>query len=240
MTKKSYTFDTEDAMKYGVTAAILLENIRWWIDHNKANESNFYDGRYWTYNSVKAFQKLFPFFGASVIKTAIKKLVKEGVLIEGNYNATPYDRTKWYALKCEDEGHIDDKDDDFQKANIASSLANMANDKSHNDQPIPDIKPDINTDINTDICVSEEFSIQPLYDWGEKNGFSKSKIKFNYEYFIDYIKNRSKKPYKDLRAAFRNCVRSDWGGYDKPSSKRITRTPSIQDQWDMVHASEDK
>ena len=31
------------------------------------------------------------------------------------------------------------------------------------------------------------------------------------EYFVDYLANKSGKPYRDIDAAFRNCVRSDWG-----------------------------
>ena len=32
------------------------------------------------------------------IEVALKKLEKEGLIITGNYNKTPFDRTKWYAI----------------------------------------------------------------------------------------------------------------------------------------------
>jgi hypothetical protein len=44
--------------------------------------------------------------------------------------------------------------------------------------------------------------------WGKAHGFN---VHAHCEYFNDYLANRTRKPYKDLDAAFRQCVRSDWG-----------------------------
>ena len=43
------------AQTYGVDAAVFLHNIYFWLKHNKAYEKNFYEGRYWTFNSLAAF-----------------------------------------------------------------------------------------------------------------------------------------------------------------------------------------
>ena len=56
-----HTFDSEIAEKYGVNCAILLQFIFFWCEKNKANGKHFYDGHYWTYNSRKALQSLFPY-----------------------------------------------------------------------------------------------------------------------------------------------------------------------------------
>lgn len=95
---KSYIFDAEDAMKYGVDAAIVLHAIKYWIEKNKANEKHFHDGRYWTYNSKRAWAELFPFFSARQVRRILDGLVKQGVLVTANYNSSPLDRTLWYAL----------------------------------------------------------------------------------------------------------------------------------------------
>ena len=58
----------------------------------------FHDGRYWTYNTVAAFHSLMPFMSENVINTALAKAEAEGLLVTGNYNKLPFDRTKWYAL----------------------------------------------------------------------------------------------------------------------------------------------
>ena len=93
-----HVFDTDVAKKYGVNAAIILQNIAYWIIQNEANETNFYDGRYWTFNSKRAYGELFPYMSAKQIRTAIEKLIEDGVLVTGNYNKLAYDRTAWYSL----------------------------------------------------------------------------------------------------------------------------------------------
>ena len=94
----AHLFDVEDAVKYGVNPAIILDHIRRWIAHNKANGKNERDGHTWTYNSVKAWAKLVPYLTDKQVRKAIDDLVAAGVLIKGNYNDNAHDRTLWYAL----------------------------------------------------------------------------------------------------------------------------------------------
>lgn len=93
-----HNFNTQIAAEYGVYEAIVLENLNFWIMKNEANEKHFYDGRYWTYNSAKAFAQLFPYFSEKQIRTILGKLETAGLIVSGNYNKSAYDRTKWYAL----------------------------------------------------------------------------------------------------------------------------------------------
>ena len=91
-------FDVEIAKQLGINSAILLENLYFWIKKNEANKKHHYDGKYWTYNSVEAFTKLFPYFTYDSIRYSLEKLEKAGYIITGNYNQMPMDKTKWYAL----------------------------------------------------------------------------------------------------------------------------------------------
>lgn len=93
-----HSFDVDVAKQYGIPAAILLKNIYFWIEKNRANEKNFFDGLYWTYNSRKAFAELFPYLTERQIDYALQKLIDDGIIITGNYNKAPYDRTLWYAV----------------------------------------------------------------------------------------------------------------------------------------------
>lgn len=93
-----HSFDIEIATKYGIAEAVILNNITFWIARNQANEEHYHDGRYWTFNSIKAFSKLFPYLSEKQIRHALNHLIKEDVLITGNYNKKPYDRTLWYAF----------------------------------------------------------------------------------------------------------------------------------------------
>lgn len=93
-----HIFDVDVATKYGLTEAILLSNLYYWIEHNRANERNYYNGTYWTYNSVKAFKTLFPYLSERKIHNALKRLQEQGIIETGNFNENTYDRTLWYSL----------------------------------------------------------------------------------------------------------------------------------------------
>lgn len=133
-----HTFDAQIAVEYGVNAAILLQNLHYWIEKNRANEVNFFDGKYWTYNSVKAFRELFPYMSTKAINTALAKLLEAGILVTGNYNQSAYDRTLWYAIT--ERGYSI-----LPKSEI--HLPKTENEFAETEQPIPDNKPDSKPDI---------------------------------------------------------------------------------------------
>lgn len=91
-------FDTKVAKICGANSAVILQNLYYWVKKNEANEKHFHDGFYWTYNSMKAFEELFDYMSKNQIRTAIDKLVDIGLVIKGNYNNDPFDKTAWYAL----------------------------------------------------------------------------------------------------------------------------------------------
>ena len=57
-----HSFDPQITAQVGLNAAVIFQNLFFWIEKNEANGHNFKDGRYWTYNSIAAFAKLFPYF----------------------------------------------------------------------------------------------------------------------------------------------------------------------------------
>lgn len=94
----TFIFDGDVAEDVGVNAAVLYWNIEWWVRHNEANETNFHDGKYWTYNSREAFSRLFGFMSSDAIKRALKKLIDNGYIEVGEFNDSPFDRTQWYTV----------------------------------------------------------------------------------------------------------------------------------------------
>ena len=92
-----HSFNTKIAQKYGIVCAILLQNLFYWTEKNKANNVHFHDGYYWTYNSNKAFEELFPYLSGRQIKYALDSLEENGLIKKGNYNKS-CDRTLWYAV----------------------------------------------------------------------------------------------------------------------------------------------
>lgn len=96
--KLNICFNTKIAEVAGINGAVILNNLYFWITNNEGKKKNYYDGYYWTYNSVKTLKELFPCFTQKQVRTALKKLKEEGLIITGNYNKTKYDRTLWYAI----------------------------------------------------------------------------------------------------------------------------------------------
>jgi hypothetical protein len=128
-----HVFDKHVASLVGLNAAVIHQNLLWWCEKNAANERNIHNGRAWTYNSSKAFEEIFWYLTASQIRLALKKLEDTGLILSGNFNDKPYDRTKWYAAIpiCEIEHfHLTENTNGFER----------------NNRPIPDINPDITTD----------------------------------------------------------------------------------------------
>ena len=93
-----HNFNVNLAVTLGINQAILLNNLYYWIEKNRANNKHYYDGRYWTYNSAKAFCDMFPYMSERAIRYALEGLVEKGIIIKGNYNKLNCDRTLWYAI----------------------------------------------------------------------------------------------------------------------------------------------
>lgn len=129
-----HSFDPKIAEMVGIAPAVIYQNIVWWIAKNKANEDNFIDGHYWTYNSVRAFATLFPYLTEDQVRRALDKLVEHNLIVAGNHNKSAYDRTKWFRLSDQ----ID--------------LAKLPNEFGTHAEPIPVVntlgKPDL---LDTDV-----------------------------------------------------------------------------------------
>lgn len=199
-------FDVELAQKYGVAEAILLNHFEYWIELNRANEKNFYDGRYWTFNSMKAFSKIFPYMTEKKIRNALKHLQDEGLIVTGNYNKLAYDRTLWYAFSDLAEsilpkGQMEDPE--------------MANGYFQKVEPIPDNKPDNDTDR-----VALKRFTPPTVDevtayCGERNN------RIDPQTFVDFYASKGwvvgKSKMKDWKAAIRTWEKRD--GNSQPERK---------------------
>lgn len=93
-----HSFDIDLACLYGVPEAILINHTEHWIAKNRANGVNVFDGDVWTYNSVKAYGRLFPYYSERQIRNALDHLIQLGVLKVGYYSEDGRDRTRWFAF----------------------------------------------------------------------------------------------------------------------------------------------
>lgn len=205
----NYNFNVEIATKIGVDEAIMLNNFVYWLAKNKANNKNFFDGNYWTFNSVRAYSELFPFWKESQIKRILKSLIDQNVLVVGNYNQNAYDRTNWYSLSSE-YIHL-----------IHWTIS--TNGEAENSQPIPNNKPD-NKTIN--ISYREfSFTLSKLTQYDNLSQEYKDKLKeeinklnlsIAYDDFVDSLIAKGYK-YKNFLIAYKNWCKKDFNK-DKANS----------------------
>lgn len=154
---KKHILDIGVAQLVGANAALILENIAYWCEHNAANNSNLHDGHYWTYNSTKAFGELFPYMTINVIRASLKKLKDNGLILTGNYNKSAYDRTMWYTLTEKAETMLD--------VNVHSDEPNQEEATDEAPSPAPTTAQDPwgnTTNANTEQFQTPTYEPQPL------------------------------------------------------------------------------
>lgn len=198
-----HSFDSDIAVKYGVNCAVLLNNINFWIEKNRANEKHFYDGRYWTYNSVKAFSEMFPYLTARQIQIALQRLRDDGIIEVGHYGDDKMSRTLWYSITKKGESILHGRKDTFTST---SSTFNA------------DVKYTI-ADINTDSKPyikhgkQQKFSVPSVSD---VNAYCKERgNNVDAQRFVDYYTANGwmvgKNHMKDWKAAIRTWERNGNG-----------------------------
>lgn len=190
-----HSFDIEVAKKLGVNCAVIMKHIYFWVEKNKANEKNFHDGRYWTYNSVKAFEEIFPYMTTMQIRTALGKLEANGLIECGCYNTDPYDKTKWYTVTEYAEAICKNQQIDLLSATNRFDASNKSN-KYNNDFS------SFETDINTNISEIDDFfeKIWALYPRKlGKSSISKSKKKELYKVGYDALAHAIERYKEEVR-----------------------------------------
>lgn len=165
------------AKAVGLNESIVLQQIHYWLENNKKNGRNFFERKYWTYKSISNWHKeYFAFWCEKTVKRTFTALEKKGILLTGNYNKSPYDKTKWYTInydllnsltsqsKITDSPDREEQIDSIKQDKLTLSKgSNCPNIEGQIDpigedeltQPIPDINKDIKKE-NKDIVHSEE------------------------------------------------------------------------------------
>jgi hypothetical protein len=151
----THSFDIDYALKYGVSESIMISNFQFWIQKNKANGTHLHDSRTWTYNSVNAFKDIFPYWNNGQIRRCLESLVKQEVLVKGDYNKNRYERTLWYAFN-EESIFLN------QQVHLSKTAnGDVENGKCITDT-IPNSKPDVKPDTKSKPKKSE--FIAPTYE----------------------------------------------------------------------------
>ena len=183
----NHSFDVDIAKKYGIEEAILLQNLYFWIEKNKANNKHFYNDTYWTYNSKKAFADLFPYMTPRKIDYTLKNLIDNGLIITGNFNANATDRTLWYSLTK--MGYCILQNCEMENTKLLNDIDSNNNINNINTNNKPNIN-NVNNKKKKEKIVIEnlEERLQVIYDYWNTKGIIKHHIGLTKELKEAYTK----------------------------------------------------
>jgi len=173
---KSITLNVKLANTIGINAALVLQQIHYWIEVNKKAGRHFICGKYWCYNSIRKWQQEnFPFWCIDTVKQVFKKLEKLGLLISAQFNKARYDHTKWYTIDYEKLYSFlmgkDKKSNDEKIPNQAEEFSTKL-DEGNFTQPIPD-----NNNLNYNQSHYPNHKTKNEKNTKNKNDHDKEKIK---------------------------------------------------------------
>lgn len=79
--------------------AVILNQLNYWIEINKKADKNFYDDRYWVFNTYQTWKETdFDFWSTDTIRRTLTRLENKGIVLTANYNKLKLDKTKWYTI----------------------------------------------------------------------------------------------------------------------------------------------
>lgn len=200
------------ACAVGLNEAVIAQQMHYWMGKSQ----HFYDGRHWIYNSVANWQKQFPFWSEATIKRALGSLENQGIIVSGNYNHDPRDRSKWYSLNYEvlraiesTTQPVDDafgQNDQMEQCKMTKCIvADCTNAPGQNDpmqlvnmtQPLPETTTEttqeITTETTTEIKNNSAGASAPAPAGRKKTSFDPAKAKpenVSEEIWQDWVKFR--------------------------------------------------
>src|SRR4029078_11998200 len=85
------------ALKIGLNEAIVLQQVHYWL--NPRFNKNFFEEKYWVWNTYEKWQHQFPFWGEMTIRRTILNLKGLGLLI--SFVTKDFKKHTYYTLNYE-------------------------------------------------------------------------------------------------------------------------------------------
>jgi hypothetical protein len=145
-----HSFDIHLASQYGIEEAIIIHHMQHWIRLNRRKGKNLKDGKCWMFETMEHIAFHFPYLNYEKVKYVIEGLVKNNILVKGNYNRVGFDKTNWYAFFDEKAFGVDIESSKilYDREN-SPSIGKIPHPSGKIPGPIPDtIKKDAKEKIN--------------------------------------------------------------------------------------------
>ena len=228
---KTHSVDVELAKKVGFDEANVLGFVAYWVRNNRDNGKNFYDGKYWTYNSAEALTNQFPYWTRRQISGIIERLEKIGAIVKGNYNKNKFDRTSWYTLTddfmyliaSENEKTNKEMDETKTEIHFTNSEMDETNTEIYKDKFKPIPKTNSNTVNLTPLPPKPSLPdfLDPslweqylAYKKERKEKLSKQGIEMKFQQWAKWAEDGI-----DVNACIREAMANEWQGVFKPKTQ---------------------
>lgn len=163
----------------GLNESIVIQQVHYWLEINRKAQKNFYENRYWTYNTYEQWtSENFDFWSKRTVQRVFKKLFDSKILLKGNFNKKGYDQTVWvtidydkldeilteYNTKIIENVEISTEGQSVHMSNsnrVTDCHGGMTDCHGVDDRlslPIPET----NTEINTEISITTQSADKPL------------------------------------------------------------------------------
>lgn len=83
---------------YGIVGALLIQQVRYWCEINKAKNKNLREDTYWCFLTHKQWSDALQGVSDRSVRRVFDELEKTGVIITARFNKKAYDKTKWYRV----------------------------------------------------------------------------------------------------------------------------------------------
>ena len=97
-----HKFNIADAVLVGMEAAVIIHDLRFWLDLEKYRSVHDYNGEeyYWIESSHEEFAKKFPYIKKRKIGNILRKLEKDGIIFSANFEQDygNYRIVKYYTI----------------------------------------------------------------------------------------------------------------------------------------------
>lgn len=93
-----HAISTNIAQRYGVNAALVAQYIWEEIGKNEFADRYSYEGKTWMRSSQMMFTAVLPYLSKNMVRRALERLMRKGVIIRGEFSNSRFDRTSWYAF----------------------------------------------------------------------------------------------------------------------------------------------
>ena len=212
-----HSFEAEIADKYGIEVAVVFDMFCFWINKNEANENNYHDGKYWTFNSAKGFKKIFPYWSEKKIQRILQKMVDEDLIIKGNYNENPWNQTSWYAF-----GNMGEK----LKNALSIDWSNLSNAFTESVQCTKDKSVQCTKDKSVQCktvnnTVNNTVNKRNIKESSNDTDLSATET-IPYVEIIDYLNSKCLKSYKHKNRIAREKIHARWNeGFRLEDFKRV-------------------